>query len=99
MSKLPFDDEPKQLPVVRKGKALSRVARDVHYQCGTLRTPYDQLKTDRPWTVSELNVTIRDLLENELPNVWVEGEISNARVWNTVTWTSRSRTARRRSKR
>ncbi|MEP6783190.1 MAG: exodeoxyribonuclease VII large subunit, partial [Acidobacteriota bacterium] len=34
-------------------------------------------------SVSELNATIRDLLENELQNVWVEGEISNARVWNT----------------
>jgi exodeoxyribonuclease VII large subunit len=34
-------------------------------------------------TVSELNATIRDLLENALTNVWVEGEISNARVWNT----------------
>ena len=33
--------------------------------------------------MSELNATIRDLLENELQNVWVEGEISNARVWNT----------------
>jgi exodeoxyribonuclease VII large subunit len=30
-----------------------------------------------------LNATIRDLLENELQTVWVEGEISNARVWNT----------------
>jgi exodeoxyribonuclease VII large subunit len=34
-------------------------------------------------SVSELNATIRDLLENELSAVWVEGEISNARVWNT----------------
>jgi hypothetical protein len=34
-------------------------------------------------SVSELNATIRDLLENQLQNVWVEGEISNARVWNT----------------
>ena len=34
-------------------------------------------------TVSELNATIRDLLENAMQNVWVEGEISNARVWNT----------------
>ena len=34
-------------------------------------------------SVSELNATIRDLLENALQNVWVEGEISNARVWNT----------------
>jgi exodeoxyribonuclease VII large subunit len=30
-----------------------------------------------------LNAKIRDLLENELVNVWVEGEISNARIWNT----------------
>ena len=34
-------------------------------------------------TVSELNATIRDILENQLHTVWVEGEISNARVWNT----------------
>ena len=33
--------------------------------------------------MSELNATIRNLLESELQNVWVEGEISNARVWNT----------------
>ena len=35
------------------------------------------------YSVGELNANIRDLLENELMNVWVEGEISNARVWNT----------------
>jgi exodeoxyribonuclease VII large subunit len=34
-------------------------------------------------SVGELNATIRDLLENSLQTVWVEGEISNARVWNT----------------
>lgn len=34
-------------------------------------------------TVSELNATIRDILESAMTNVWVEGEISNARVWNT----------------
>jgi exodeoxyribonuclease VII large subunit len=34
-------------------------------------------------TVSELNASIRDVLENKFVNVWVEGEISNARVWNT----------------
>jgi exodeoxyribonuclease VII large subunit len=41
---------------------------------GPIRTVY---------SVGELNAKIRDLLENELMNVWVEGEISNARVWNT----------------
>ena len=50
--------------------------------------PFDQ-DPPRPtpartiYSVGELNARIRDLLENELMNVWVEGEISNARVWNT----------------
>jgi len=34
-------------------------------------------------TVSELNASIRNLLEGQLGDVWVEGEISNCRVWNT----------------
>jgi exodeoxyribonuclease VII large subunit len=37
----------------------------------------------RVFTVSELNGVIRDLLEARLAEVWVEGEISNCRVWNT----------------
>jgi len=35
------------------------------------------------FTVSELSATIRDALESRFQNVWVEGEISNARLWNT----------------
>jgi exodeoxyribonuclease VII large subunit len=34
-------------------------------------------------TVSQLNASIRNLLENQLGELWVEGEISNCRVWNT----------------
>jgi exodeoxyribonuclease VII large subunit len=34
-------------------------------------------------TVSELTAEIRGLLEGQLGEVWVEGEISNCRVWNT----------------
>ncbi|HVL67805.1 MAG TPA: exodeoxyribonuclease VII large subunit [Vicinamibacterales bacterium] len=34
-------------------------------------------------TVSQLNAEIRRLLEGPLRDVWVEGEISNCRVWNT----------------
>jgi exodeoxyribonuclease VII large subunit len=34
-------------------------------------------------TVSELSATIRDTLETKFQAVWVEGEISNARLWNT----------------
>lgn len=34
-------------------------------------------------TVSQLNASIRQLLEGQLADVWVEGEISNCKVWNT----------------
>jgi exodeoxyribonuclease VII large subunit len=34
-------------------------------------------------TVSELNSAIRVLLEERFVEIWVEGELSNCRVWNT----------------
>ena len=34
-------------------------------------------------TVTELTFSIRKLLESNYPEVWVEGELSNCRVWNT----------------
>ena len=37
----------------------------------------------RVFTVTELNVRIRDHLELEFTQVWVEGELSNCRVWTT----------------
>jgi exodeoxyribonuclease VII large subunit len=37
----------------------------------------------RVHTVSELTGRIRTLLEEELFEIWVEGELSNCRVWNT----------------
>ena len=36
----------------------------------------------RTLTVSELTVRVRDLLEGDLFEVWVEGELSNCKVWN-----------------
>jgi len=39
--------------------------------------------TRRILTVSELTGQIRGLLENRFIEVWVEGELSNSRVWNT----------------
>ena len=37
----------------------------------------------RIYTVTELTVRVRDLLEQEFFEVWVEGELSNCRIWNT----------------
>src|SRR5436190_8963832 len=48
-----------------------------------------RLSTDAPvssrrvFTVTELTVRVRDLLETEFFEVWVEGELSNCRLWNT----------------
>jgi exodeoxyribonuclease VII large subunit len=75
VSRLPFDDDTK----VPKTPEVPTVPVPT-------RMPAEQ-KPSAPartiLTVSELNATIRDILENQLTNVWVEGEISNARVWNT----------------
>ena len=37
----------------------------------------------RVYSVSELTGHIRALLEQEFVEIWVEGELSNCRVWNT----------------
>src|SRR4029453_6810373 len=34
-------------------------------------------------SVSELTANLRETLEMSFPEVWVEGELSNARVWQT----------------
>ncbi len=34
-------------------------------------------------TVSELTASLREVLETTFPEVWVEGELSNAKVWTT----------------
>ena len=54
-------------------------------------TPFEDEDTPPPprsperkiYTVSQLTAGIRALLESEFGEVWVEGEISNCRVWNT----------------
>ena len=52
------------------------------------RTP-DPVQPQRPaatrqvLSVTELTVAIRDHLESEFFSVWVEGELSNCKVWNT----------------
>src|SRR5256885_1634473 len=35
------------------------------------------------YTVTELTVRVRDLLEEQFFEIWVEGELSNCKVWNT----------------
>ena len=35
------------------------------------------------FTVTELTVRVRDLLEEQFFEIWVEGELSNCKIWNT----------------
>jgi exodeoxyribonuclease VII large subunit len=35
------------------------------------------------WTVTDLTAAIRDLLETRFTEIWLEGELSNCRLWNT----------------
>ena len=42
-----------------------------------------QANARRVLTVTELTVRVRDLLEQEFYEVWVEGELSNCKIWNT----------------
>lgn len=78
MSRLPFDDDSQHLkptvPKVPEAPAGSK---------GIVPKTVPAVPARTVLTVSELNATIRDILENQLQTVWVEGEISNARVWNT----------------
>src|SRR4051794_9565432 len=45
--------------------------------------PVARVPSRRVFTVTELTVRVRDVLEQEFFEVWVEGELSNCRVWNT----------------
>ena len=45
--------------------------------------PAQPVATRRVYTVTELTVRVRDHLEDQFFEVWVEGEISNCRLWNT----------------
>jgi exodeoxyribonuclease VII large subunit len=40
-------------------------------------------RTRQILTVSELTASLREVLETSFPEVWVEGELSNAKVWTT----------------
>ena len=66
---LPFEeDEPEPEPEVPTPRVSSPEA----------RVPARTI-----FTVTELTVRVRDLLEEQFFEIWVEGELSNCKVWNT----------------
>jgi exodeoxyribonuclease VII large subunit len=45
--------------------------------------PPAPVKTRQILSVSELTANLREVLETTFPEIWVEGELSNAKVWQT----------------
>jgi exodeoxyribonuclease VII large subunit len=70
---LPFEEnEPEEQP--------AHVAADRRPNAAA---PLPRAEPRRVLTVTELTVRLRDALETEFYEVWVEGELSNCRVWTT----------------
>jgi exodeoxyribonuclease VII large subunit len=65
---LPFEEEPEEEPEPAPKAPVP---------------PAPSVQPRRVLSVTELTVRIRDLLEQEFFEIWVEGELSNCRVWNT----------------
>ncbi len=63
----------------RRATADSSVAPQPRRPAAACSSP----SSDACFSVTELTVRVRDLLEAEFFEVWVEGELSNCRVWNT----------------
>jgi exodeoxyribonuclease VII large subunit len=70
---LPFEEEPRESGLEIRDSKASGESRES-------RTPNPESR--RILSVSELTVRVRDLLEGELFEVWIEGELSNCKVWN-----------------
>jgi exodeoxyribonuclease VII large subunit len=72
---LPFEEEPPDEQPVTAGQPANRAQPSPQ--------PPAQAAARRILSVTDLTVRVRDLLEQEFAEVWVEGELSNCRVWNT----------------
>src|SRR5712691_2184438 len=91
---LPFEEEDgdgRESIVDGRGSTVRPPATEPRLRTSDPQRPADPRHTTAPapvaarrvWSVTELTVRVRDLLEAEFFEVWVEGELSNCRVWNT----------------
>ncbi len=84
---LPFEDEPdaaeREAAAAPPAPEGQRVAGRESAVSGAAGPVQEAQRVRRVFTVSELTAAVRELLESEFPEIWVEGEISNGRVWNT----------------
>ena len=84
---LPFEDEPEPEPEPAPQPVVPLpvrpVTNDERRTTNAERPAAAPVPARRVFSVTELTVRVRDLLEAEFFEVWVEGELSNCRVWNT----------------
>ena len=84
---LPFEEEPESEPEPASQpvgpQSVRPVTNDERRTTNAEPPAAPSVPTRRVFSVTELTVRVRDLLEAEFFEVWVEGELSNCRVWNT----------------
>jgi exodeoxyribonuclease VII large subunit len=87
---LPFEDEEEAKPLEQSAVSglqsnppaiASPPKAPVHEVAAADRQQPTVQTTRRILTVTDLTVRIRDLLEGELFEIWVEGELSNCKIW------------------
>ncbi len=76
---LPFEEEDD----IRQSPVVSPQSPGPDESMNTAQNDRRLKTTRRVLSVTELTVRIRDVVEAEFYEVWVEGELSNCRVWNT----------------
>jgi exodeoxyribonuclease VII large subunit len=79
---LPFEDEPEPEPAGPSDPVSSRRP----HRAGAAEPAFEEptpIAARRILTVTEFTARVRELLETRFFEVWVEGELSNCRLWNT----------------
>ena len=78
-----------QEPPIARNTARPRASTETHaarldsHMRGASEPPTPAAVPRQVLSVTELTIAIRDQLESEFFSVWVEGELSNCKVWNT----------------
>ena len=82
---LPFEDDrrPESLSILEPLRRCRAAAPPTGPDGSAASKPHRADAARTVLSVTELTVRVRDLLETEFFEVWVEGELSNCRLWNT----------------
>jgi exodeoxyribonuclease VII large subunit len=73
---LPFEEDSPQSTVDSRQSTVDS-------RRSAVDSPAPGVPSRRVFTVTELTLGVRDLLEERFSEIWVEGELSNCKTWNT----------------